>query len=384
MKTLTPINWLLAILTLLLLPTSCSQSTDDLLTDGPQPGIPQPDEPLITIHVAKAGTLGYMLDTDASLPASYEIANLKLTGKLNGTDLRYLREMAGSNFYGSQTRETLKFLDLSEAKIVNGGEKYISDHDGYKVDTSRISYYAPNLFYGCKSLVSVKMPEGIVEIPGAFKGCRNLVSVSLPENITDLSSAFENCGSLISVNIPKDIRSLKKAFKGCTSLTSIDIPKTYGSSLESTFQGCTSLTSIIIPAPLQDNILLTINHAFAGCTNLTSATITCRCAGDSPFAGCPNLQYIRLFAPFIQNDTYFPFCSGLNDSVTIYIPQGTLDNYKAWGFEKYNLVEFDTSSYESSLPLEYNNLKSSHHDTTQYDADFVQAVDGITKKILIR
>ena len=76
----------------------------------------------ITIKLEKAGTLP---DRIAS-SRKYKITNLKIIGEINGTDLRMIREMAGSNSTGNSTDGMLSVLDLSEAKIVEGGDWYFN------------------------------------------------------------------------------------------------------------------------------------------------------------------------------------------------------------------------------------------------------------------
>ena len=72
----------------------------------------------ITIQLEEAGTLP---DKIAS-SQKYKITNLKIIGEINGTDLKMIREMAGS------TDGKLSVLDLSEAKIVEGGGCYYNDY----------------------------------------------------------------------------------------------------------------------------------------------------------------------------------------------------------------------------------------------------------------
>ena len=74
----------------------------------------------ITIKLEKAGTLP---DRIAS-SRKYKVTNLKIIGEINGTDLRMIREMAGINSTGDSTDGKLSVLDLSEAKIVEGGDYY--------------------------------------------------------------------------------------------------------------------------------------------------------------------------------------------------------------------------------------------------------------------
>ena len=78
----------------------------------------------ITIKLEKAGTLP---DRIAS-SRKYKITNLKIIGEINGTDLRMIREMAGRDYCGNPTDGKLSVLDLSEAKIVKGGDCYYCDY----------------------------------------------------------------------------------------------------------------------------------------------------------------------------------------------------------------------------------------------------------------
>lgn len=59
----------------------------------------------------------------------YKITNLKIIGEINGTDLRVIREMAGKDVWGKDTDGMLSVLDLSDAKIVEGGDYYYDDND---------------------------------------------------------------------------------------------------------------------------------------------------------------------------------------------------------------------------------------------------------------
>ena len=74
----------------------------------------------ITIKLEEAGTLPDRI----SASKKYLITNLKIVGKINGTDLRMIREMAGRDHNGDVTKGNLSVLDLSETKIVEGGGSY--------------------------------------------------------------------------------------------------------------------------------------------------------------------------------------------------------------------------------------------------------------------
>ena len=121
----------------------------------------------ITIKLKEAGTLPDRIDASKK----YLITNLKLVGEINGTDWKMIREMAGSNYNGYSTEGKLSTLDLSEAKIVKGGDSYYSSFTDYKVYTSNdeIGEYA---FHDCSGLTSLTLPAGITSIGrSAFVGC---------------------------------------------------------------------------------------------------------------------------------------------------------------------------------------------------------------------
>ena len=92
---------------------SIQAANDDLITKQ------------ITIKLDKAGTLPDKIsESQKNL-----ITNLKIVGKINGTDLKFIREMAGCDVNGKETDGKLSILDLSDAKIVEGGSAYYSDRD---------------------------------------------------------------------------------------------------------------------------------------------------------------------------------------------------------------------------------------------------------------
>ena len=111
----------------------------------------------ITIKLEKAGTLPDSIGSSRK----YNITNLKIIGEINGTDLKMIREMAGSNSIGGSTSGKLSLLDLSEAKIVEGGDSYYYNqyYDNYYYTSNDvIGSYA---FYGCSKLTSLNLPDGI-------------------------------------------------------------------------------------------------------------------------------------------------------------------------------------------------------------------------------
>ena len=171
----------------------------------------------ITINLDKAGTLPNKIASSEM----YKITNLKIVGEINGTDWNMIREMAGRNYQESSTEGNLSVLDLSEAKIVAGGDYYYYDNlFNNKVYTSNdeIGEYA---FAYCSGLTSLTLPVGITSIGEfAFSGCSGLTSLTLPAGITSIGEfAFSYCSGLTSIYVyaEKVPRIGRYAFEGCAS-----------------------------------------------------------------------------------------------------------------------------------------------------------------------
>ena len=187
----------------------------------------------ITIKLDKAGTLPDKIGSSKK----YKITNLKLVGEINGTDWKMIREMAGWSYWGDKTDGNLSVLDLSEAKIVEGGDAYSNNNNSY-TSNDNIGRYA---FYGCSRLTSLNLPDGITSIGGgAFDGCSGLTSLNLPASITEIGEgAFASCSGLTSLTLPSNLTKIgENAFKNCSGLTSINLPAGITEIDRNTFKGC--------------------------------------------------------------------------------------------------------------------------------------------------
>ena len=256
----------------------------------------------ITIKLDEAGTLPNKIASSEM----YKITNLKITGEINGTDWKMIREMAGSNYKGEPTEGMLSVLDLSEAKIVAGGDYYYNDGDEYN-NTSNdvIGEFA---FYGCSGLTSLTLPSSITEIGTcAFCNCSGLTSLTLPDGITSIGkSAFEGCSGLTSLTLPAGITSIGGfTFYGCSGLTSLTLHDGITSIGEGEFSGCSGLTSLTLPSSISE----IGDVAFFGCSGLTSLTLHdgITSIGEGAFSECTGLKEVR-------------FC--INDNLDTYLTKG--------------------------------------------------------------
>ena len=169
----------------------------------------------ITVKLEKAGTLP---DRIGSTKRD-KITNLKIIGEINGTDLCVIREMAGRNYYGSESDGKLAILDLSETKIVSGGGRYL--YDDYLRDYfyTHDNEFGSRTFYNCSGLTSLSLPSGITSIGWeAFSGCSGLTSLILPSSLTSIDrEAFSGCSGFTSIYVyAEKLPNMKSdVFDGC-------------------------------------------------------------------------------------------------------------------------------------------------------------------------
>ena len=252
----------------------------------------------ITINVPTAGDL-------PKITERRDFKALKLTGFLNGTDIRAIRGMSLA----------LEYLDISEAHIVAGRDTYYTYFGNYSTEDNKIGIY---MFYECKALKQIFLPNSVTEIrAGAFRDCPNLTSISIPDGVTTIGKeAFRHCTNLTNINIPDGVTTIGQlAFSGCKSLTSIDIPDGVTTIERDVFWNCTNLTSISIPEGVKEikegafgrctsltnidipNNITTIEYlTFKDCTSLTNISIPdgVTMIGTQAFSGCKSLTSIDI------------------------------------------------------------------------------------------
>ena len=252
-----------------------------------------------TIHVAEAGTL----PTFISEEEKYTIEELTLTGELNGTDFRLLRDMAGNNYQGDNTEGKLVKLDLTNAKIVAGGDPYLEA-------THVLNKEGGGVYFGFRRQTT----EDNVVTEYMFAGT-NLENITLPTNITSIrESAFMYCMELKDVVIPNSVTSISGSpFEYCYNLTSLKVES--GNTVYDSRNNCNAIietqsNSLIIGCKntiIPDDVTSIGIVAFSNCRGLTSVTIpnSVTSIGSQAFLDCSDLTAVHIFDIRAWNNIHF-------------------------------------------------------------------------------
>lgn len=139
------------------------------------------------IHVEQAGTLPVLM-------ASGE-RSVKLTGEINGTDVKFLREQT--------TTGVLNTLDMEEVRIVSGGTAY------YESLTTVEDVIGERMFSECRKLQNVVLPATLRAIGSNAFSRSGLRKIDIPNTVTHLGfDAFAYCSALTQVVIGSRVGTL--------------------------------------------------------------------------------------------------------------------------------------------------------------------------------
>ena len=257
-----------------------------------------------------------------------------------------------------------------------------------------------NKYYGCYTR-SVKIPESVTYNSNtysvtsigdkAFSNCRDLSTVSIPLSVTSIGNgAFIGCTSLYSVTIiGNSVTSIgNSAFNYCTRLTSIKIPNSVTTIGGLVFYRCTGLISVSI-----GNSVTSISEdAFNGCTRLTSITIpnSVTSIGDWAFWFCTGLTSVvsLIEEPFDIN--YYVFSDETYSNATLYVPDGTIDKYKATeSWNKFLHIEEGATGINDikedlSKQYRYYDLNGNQSLQPRKGLNIVKSNNGNTKKVVVK
>ena len=185
------------------------------------------------INVVTAGTLSTLISAEDK----NTIQNLKINGQLNGEDLRFLREMAGSDYNGVPTDGSLKKLDLSGTSIVDGGT-YVELVDG-------CIYYDKGKTMMSGGFANTPQPSKANTLgENVFAGCFKLEEIILPINLVDIGKRAFMYSPLSKITWSNSLASIGDYAFGFCDFTTFSLPNSVTSLGYFVFEGCNSLTSL--------------------------------------------------------------------------------------------------------------------------------------------
>lgn len=285
----------------------CIRNNDNSLSETIEIKQKREMQPL-TLHVEIAGSLPSLINEIDK----YEIKELTLSGNLNGTDIRFLREMMGNDAFGNVTDGNLAVLDIKKATIVNGGDFYYAGNANsadVKAYLTQNNIISSEMFHKCNSLESIVLPESIIKLEGyAFDRCDYLTRISITGNLTNIGGQpFEDCKKMKEINVSKDniylatvdgvlfSRDMTKLWKfpeGKSLMYSIPYGVTFidGGAFSTNYY-YNNLSSVEIP----ESVIEIDNGAFSRCAKLATITLpsSLMLIGNQAFSFCVGLKEIH-------------------------------------------------------------------------------------------
>ncbi|MBO4423044.1 MAG: leucine-rich repeat domain-containing protein [Clostridia bacterium] len=173
------------------------------------------------------------------------------------------------SYYGTE-----KFAQLTGIDECSFDDVIIpSEYNGYPVK-SVTGWYDDDLFMNINGLAYVEFPDTVVRIEQTlrmFRGNKTLVEVRLPKNLKEIpQELFYGCENLKTVIMPETLETVGiNAFYGCKSLRIDTVPPTVKTIGGNAFSGCTKITRFTVP----DGVMQLGGGAFGYCSNLKEITL---------------------------------------------------------------------------------------------------------------
>ena len=232
--------------------------------------------------------------------------SVRLPAETNG---RRIVGIADGAFYGCSTLESVTLPD---------GLKYIGRHAFSGCEKLRkldipdtVETIGANALSACVALEELHLPEKLREIPeGLCYTCALLKTVNLPDTVTKIGDeAFYCCYQLQDTPMPANLTELGNyAFAFCTGFTELDLPAGVRKLSGGTFCGCEGITEFTVPQQMEDLGSL----AFMGCTNLSAYTVE---EGNLKYTATDGVLYTDSGA------TLFAYPAG-NPQTSFTVPEG--------------------------------------------------------------
>ena len=118
-------------------------------------------------------------------------------------------------------------------------------------------------FYNCTTLETVNISEGCTSIGNStFANCSKLKSINIPESCTTIGTgAFNSCTSLIEISLPSKLTRIEEgSFTNCSSLKRIYIPYSVYYIAENALSGL-AVDTLCIPEEYEAELMFNLNNS---------------------------------------------------------------------------------------------------------------------------
>ena len=153
---------------------------------------------------------------------------LYISGPMNGSDLRVLREFMGCKYdvYAETTPSPIHYLDMGGVNIVSGDDAYAIDFRGGRFLVLENDIIPGYMFYGLKSgsPMHIVLPRGTREIQVKAFSESEIDFIDMPETLEDIYSLAFGNSRIQEIKIPGRVTKIVyDAFNGCTNLKRVEI-----------------------------------------------------------------------------------------------------------------------------------------------------------------
>ena len=156
-------------------------------------------------------------------------------------DLREIETMA---FWRCKNMES---VHLSEGIETIGSFAFAEDEQLKEVVLpDSIEEIGMNAFWRCKELTDITIPSSLTVLKDGCFSKTGITDVYIPGNVVKCRTAFYGCNSLKTATLAEGVKTLWGTFAQCDALETVVIPSTMKEISRSTFQGCSSLKDVWI------------------------------------------------------------------------------------------------------------------------------------------
>ena len=302
----------------------------------------------------------------------FSIAELKIVGPINGTDVGLIHEMAGFANYGSTllyTSGILAKLDLSEADIKAGGKGVNHENHYWYTEDNTVSRIFGDY---SKALRKIILPASMTKCVGGAFCDTNVDSIGVPSSNPYYTSvdgvlfnknktklvAFPPRKAFDTYTIPNTVKELDDFSFACVNrVKNLIIPNSVTTlrdeafcnfQKEGTFSGELTLPASITHIQIQPfygswlkkikvsaSVPFLIYGFFQHCRNLESVTLgpSIKEIGEKAFLNCISLKEVHCLSPVppkVSDSEIYPVFQDVDRSkCVIYVPKGSLRAYKS-------------------------------------------------------